>query len=83
MVHVVDRDAGVLAEQVVGVLGHRMLGIIVPSTPLRGGVGLAAREALEAVLDVGRQDLQRADVELARGLLDLREVDLHSAILAP
>ena len=48
-----------------------MLAIIVPSIALRGGVGFAAREAVEAPLDVRRQHLERADVELLGRVLDV------------
>jgi len=38
-----------------------------------------AGEPREAFLDVGRQDLQRANVEIPRDLLDLSRIDLQVA----
>src|SRR3989454_2182283 len=75
--HVVDRDPGVLAQQVVGVLGHTDVADHGPEHAPRAGVGFAFRERVEALLDIGRQPLQRPDVELLRCLLDLSQVDLH------
>ena len=62
---VVDRHAGVLAEQVVGALGDRDVGDHRAEHALRRAraVSLAAQR-VEAGLDVRRQDLERADVEL-------------------
>src|SRR5690242_8422269 len=74
---VVDRDAGVLAEQVVGVLGDRDVADHRAEHALRAGVAFPRRERVEAPLHVGRQLLERPDVELLRRLLDLREVDFH------
>jgi hypothetical protein len=42
---------------------------------LRGAVALAGDEAIEALLDVGRQLLQRADVEFLRRVLDALRID--------
>ena len=68
---VVDRHAGVLAEQVVG--AARRPRCWSPSSPASccavAPVSLCCRAA-EAALDVGRQHLQGADVELLGGLLD-------------
>src|SRR6185436_13139861 len=75
--HVVDRDAGVLAEQVVRVLGDRDVADHGAEHALRPGIGLRRGQALEAVLDIRRQLLQRADVELLGGLLDLGQIDFH------
>src|SRR5438552_16515740 len=74
---VVDRDAGVLAEQVVRVLGHRDVADHGAEHALGAGVALVAREPVKALLDVRRQLLQRPDVELLRRLLDLVQLDLH------
>src|SRR5207253_9126509 len=74
---VVDRDAGVLAEQVVGVLGHRDVADHGAEHALGAGVALVAREPIEALLDVRRQLLQRPDVELLRRLFHLLQLDLH------
>src|SRR5712692_3434957 len=75
--HVVDRDAGVLAQEIVGLLGDRDVPDHGAEHALRAGVGLAPRDRCEALLDVRRQDLERADVELLRGFLDLAQIDLH------
>src|SRR2546426_10688866 len=72
---VVDRDAGVLAEQVVRVLGHRNVADHRAEHALRARVALLAHEALEALLDVRRQLLERPDVELLRRLLYLSQLD--------
>src|SRR5438132_8069854 len=74
---VVDRDAGVLAEQIVGVLGHRDVADHGAEHALSAGVALVAREPIEALLDVRRQLLQRPDVELLRGLFDVPKIDFH------
>src|SRR3954453_15519310 len=72
---VVDRDAGVLAEQVARALGdpdvlHHGL-----EDGLRRGVVLVAIEAVEAALDLWRQDLQGADIELLRDIFDVGVVE--------
>src|SRR5712692_8368627 len=75
--HVVDRDAGVLAQEIVGLLGDRDVPDHGAEHALRAGVGLALGDRVETLLDVRRQDLERADVQLLRGLLDLAQIDLH------
>src|SRR6267378_2456649 len=75
--HVVDRDPGVLAQEVVGVLGNSDVADHGAERAPRAGVGLAFRERVEALLDIGREQLQCPDVELLRRLLDLSQVDLH------
>jgi hypothetical protein len=62
---------GVLAQQVVGVLGDRDVADHGAEHALRAGVGLARGETRESLLDVRRQLLQRPDVELLCRLLDL------------
>ncbi len=47
-----------------------------------GRVGLLAHQALEAFLDVGRQQLQRAHVKCRAQLLDLLGIDLHPEAIA-
>jgi hypothetical protein len=42
---------------------------------LRGAVGLARDQRVETLLDVGRQPLQRTDVELLRRFLDTTRID--------
>src|SRR5688572_7172458 len=74
---VVDRDAGVLAQQVVGVLGYGDVAHHGAKHSLGAGVGLGGDEPVEAVLDIRRELLQSADVQLLRGLLDLCKIDLH------
>ncbi len=74
---VVDRDAGVLAQKIVGGLGDRDVADHGAEHALRAGVALLLREAREALLDVRRQLLQRPDVELLCRLLDLSQFDLH------
>src|SRR6185503_10334725 len=75
--YVVDRYPGVLAEQVLRVFGHFDVFHHGAEHALRAGVGLARREPVEALLDVGRQQLQRPDIELLGRVLDLVEIDLH------
>src|SRR6185369_840396 len=79
--HVVDRDAGVLAQQIVGVLGDRDVADHGAEHALRARVGLAPREGVEALLHVGRQPLERPDVELLRRLLDLVQIDFHCTLM--
>ena len=75
--HVIDRDARVLAEQVAGVFGDRDVANHRAKHGLRRSVGLAAVEPLEPLLDVGRQQLQRPDIEFLARILDLFQIDLH------
>ncbi len=75
--HVVDGDAGVLAEEVLGLLGDADVGDHRAEHALRGRIALRRGQAREALLHVRRQDLERAHVELARDLLDLCGIDLH------
>src|SRR5438067_13761102 len=74
---VVDRDAGVLAEQIVGVLGHRDVADHGAEHALGAGIALARGERIEALLHIGRQQLEGADVELFCRFLDLLQIDLH------
>ncbi len=79
--HVVDRDTGVLAEEVLRVLGHPDILDHGSERAFRAGVRLARREPVEALLDVGRQQLQRPDIELLGGVLDLLQIDFHSTLI--
>ena len=74
---VVDRDAGVLAEEVLGVLRDADVGDHGAEHPLRGRVRLVRGEAREALLDVGREHLQRAHIEIARDFFHLFGIDLQ------
>ena len=74
---VVDRHSGVLAGEVVGVFGHRDVPDHRAEDRLRARVGLAARKAIEALLHVVGQDLQRADVKIPGRVLDELEIDVH------
>src|SRR5438270_6135568 len=74
---VVDGNAGVLAEEIVGVLGDRDVVDHGGEHALRARVALVCRERLKTLLDVGRQHLQRPDVELLRRFLDLSQIDFH------
>src|SRR5438067_10143453 len=74
---VIDRDAGVLAEEIVGVLRDGDVADHRAEHALRAGVGLLLGQALEALLDIGRQLLKRSYVELLRRLLHLSQIDFH------
>src|SRR6266704_2842829 len=76
--HVVDGNAGVLTEQVVRRLGHRDVPDHGPKHTLRGGRGFLRRKCVKALLDVGRQDLKRPDVELLGDILDGLRIDSHT-----
>ena len=78
---VVDRNAGVLAEQVLGALGDRDVLDHGAEDGLAGGVGLLHQQPLEALLDVVRQQLERADIERLAQLLDFLEIELHGDVL--
>src|SRR6185312_15228205 len=52
---------------------------IVPSTALP--VALVAHEPLETLLDVAREELQRADIKCLRDFFDFLGVDLHGGLL--
>ena len=81
--NVINRNAGVLTQQIVGVLGDFDVPDHGAENCLAGGVGFVSVEALEALLDVGRQHLQRADVELLARFLDLLQIHFHGFILDP
>ncbi len=68
----VDDVAGVLADEVVVALGHldRLEHDVEAVDAV--GVGLGRPGPGERVLQVGREDLERADVELLGGLFDER-----------
>ncbi len=72
--HVVDRNAGVLAQQVIGFLGDRDVLDQGGEDRLAGGIGFAFVKAHEALLDVGRQNLARTDVEPLARFLDLLQI---------
>ena len=74
---VVDRDAGVLAEQVLGALGDRDVLHHGAEDGLAGGVGLLHQQLLEALLDVAGQQFERADIERLGEFLDFLEIELH------
>src|SRR5665213_922346 len=78
---VVDRNAGVLAEQVLGALGNRNIFYHGAENGLAGGVGFFHQQPLEALLDVVRQQLERADIERFAELLDLFDIELHEYFL--
>ena len=74
---VVDRNAGVLAEQVLGALGDRDVLDHGAEDGLAGGVGFLTQQPLEALLDIARQQLERADIERLAELLDFLDIELH------
>ena len=74
---VVDRDSGVLAQQVIGVFGNRNIADHGAKHVLRGRVRLARSQSGETCLDVGRQELERANVEFFSGVFHLLGVDFH------
>src|SRR6185437_14081079 len=74
---VVDRDAGVLAEQIARSLGDRDVLDHGAENSLTGRVGLCSDQPIEAPLDVGRQQFERADIESLRELLDFLQIELH------
>ncbi len=75
---VVDRDAGVLAQQVLPLLGDRDVLDHGVEHGAAGGVGLRRHQPLEAALDVRRQELDRADVERLGDLFDFLRIELHA-----
>jgi hypothetical protein len=77
---VVDRDPGILAEQVVGRLGDGNVLYHRSEHVLRCRRGLARGKRGEALLDVGRQDLERADVEFLGDVLDEGWIDAKHAL---
>ena len=74
---VVDRDAGVLAEDILGALGDRDVLDHGAEDGAAGRVGLAADEALETLLDVARQHFERADIKRPGDFLDFLGIELH------
>ena len=72
---VVDRDAGVLAEQVVVALGDGDVLDEGCEHEASGLVGLALHQHVEAGLDVVGQQLQRADIERLRQFLDFLGIE--------
>src|SRR6185503_4202217 len=79
--HVVHRHPGVLAQQAVPVLGDLDVGDHGAEHALGAGIGFRACEPVEALLDVGRQQLEGPDVELLGRLLDLLQIYLHSTLI--
>jgi len=77
---VVDRDAGILAEQVVGRFGDGDVADHRAQNVLRRRRGLARGQRGEALLDVGRQDLQRPDVEFLGDVFDEARIDAKHAL---
>ncbi len=73
--HVVDRQAGVLAQQVVGLFRHRDVANHHAQYRARRRVGLPSDQRVEAALDVRRQHLERADVEFLGGVFDATGID--------
>src|SRR5439155_1440436 len=74
--HAIDDES---FDRVDALGGHRHAQprVALRSRALRAGIGLVAREPLEALLDVGRELFQRADIERLRCLLDLVQINLH------
>ena len=79
--HVVDRDAGVLAEQIIGALGDRDVLDHGVEHGAADRIGFAPDQRFEAGLDVGRQELEGAHVERLAQLLDFARVDLHRHLM--
>src|SRR5215471_2577432 len=75
--HVVDRNAGVLTQKIVRVLGDADVADHRAEYRLARRIRLAAVEPLETLLDVRRQELEGADIQLLRGFLDLCQIDLQ------
>src|SRR5439155_16810570 len=75
--HVVDRDSGVLAEEIIGGLGNRDVLDHRAEHFFRRRAGLARGERCEPLLYVVGQDLERANIELFRRGLDGLRVDAH------
>ena len=74
---VVDGNARVLAQQIVGRLRHGDVANHRAQHVSRGRDGFARRQRGETLLDVVGQDLERADVELTRSLFDSLRIDVH------
>src|SRR5690606_9419368 len=74
---VVDREAGVLAEEVVGLLGHGDVADHGAEHAPGARVRFSRLQPREPLLDVGRQPLQGPDIELLGGFLDDGRIDLH------
>ena len=72
---VVDWNARVLAQQVVRLLRDGDVAYHDAENGLRRGVGLARDQRVEAALDIRRQHLQRADIQLFRSLFDTGGID--------
>src|SRR5687767_13255675 len=80
---VVDRDPGILAQQVIGVLRYLDVPDHGAEYRLPGRVRLAAIQPRETLLDVRRQDFERADVELLARLLYFSQIYLHWRVRVP
>ena len=74
---VVDRNASVLAEQIVGLLCHHDIFQHGGQDVLGGSVRFSRIQAAQAGLDVWRQLLERANIQLLGGLLDRHQIYLH------
>ncbi len=73
--NVVDRNSGVLAEQIVGPLGDHDVLAHRRKDGACGRVAFALHQLGKAELDVVGQDLERADIEELCRLLDEFEID--------
>src|ERR1700754_4747130 len=78
---VVDRNAGVLAQDVLGSLGDGDVLDHGIEDAAPGRIGLGADQLLEPGLDVRRQDLQCLHVKRFADLFDFSQVELHDDFL--
>ena len=74
---VVDRNAGVLAKDVLGALGDRDVLDHGVEDGASGRVGFGAHQFLEPGLDVGGQDFQRLHIKRFADFFDFSQIELH------
>ena len=78
---IVNGNAGVLAEQVIGLLGDSNVLDHGRQNGLAGTIRLGGVQALEPLLDVVREHLQRPDIKEFCGFLDGVQINLHGSFL--
>ena len=81
--HVVDWNTGVLTQKIIGVLGHFNVAQHGTQHRLSGCIGFALFQAGETLLDIGRQQFERADISLLGRVLDVLQIDFHHHCITP
>jgi len=79
--HVVDRNPGVLTQDILGPLGHRDIFDHGVEDGAPGRIGFGPHQFPESGFDVGRQDFQRLDIKRFADFFDFLHIELHDFLL--